>query len=245
MYRVFVLLKMLIMKKIKSKIRLLLIEDNRILRDGMTVMLKPFKDIQVIASSGNNENTILKIHKLKPNVILLDLGLRSQNSLHVVEVVRKEFPEARVIVMDLVPVHADILQFIKAGASGFILKDATLAEFLSTIRAVSEGEKVLPDHLAESLFSQIIEFALRNGKTEVKDAVRMTDREKEVVKLIGDAMTNKEIAVRLNISSFTVKSHVHNILEKLALHSRLEVANFSMTNGTVKSITDSISIIRN
>ena len=147
--------------------------------------------------------------------------------------------------MDELPVHADILQFIKAGASGLILKDATLAEFLSTIRAVSEGEKVLPDHLAESLFSQIIEFALRNGKTEVKDAVRMTDREKEVVKLIGDAMTNKEIAVRLNISSFTVKSHVHNILEKLALHSRLEVANFSMTNGTVKSITDSISIIRN
>ena len=102
MYRVFVLLKMLIMKKIKSKIRLLLIEDNRILRDGMTEMLKPFKDRQVIASSGNNENTILKIHSLKPNVILLNLGLRSQNSLHVVEVVRKEFPEARVIVMDLV-----------------------------------------------------------------------------------------------------------------------------------------------
>jgi len=209
----------------------------------MTTMLKPFKDIEVIASSGNNENTILKIHKLKPNVILLDLGLRSQNSLRVVEVVRREFPDARVIVMDLVPVQADILQFIKAGASGFILKDATLDEFLATIRAVSDGDKVLPEHLAQSLFSQIIEFAIRKGKTKLKDAVRMTAREKEVVKLIADAMTNKEIALRLNISAFTVKSHVHNILEKLALHSRLEVANFSLTDGTIKSISESISII--
>jgi len=209
----------------------------------MTTMLKPFKDIEVIASSGNNENTILKIHKLKPNVILLDLGLRSQNSLRVVEVVRREFPDARVIVMDLVPVQADILQFIKAGASGFILKDATLDEFLATIRAVSDGDKVLPEHLAQSLFSQIIEFAIRKGKTKLKDAVRMTAREKEVVKLIADAMTNKEIALRLNISTFTVKSHVHNILEKLALHSRLEVANFSLTDGTIKSISESISII--
>ena len=231
------------MQTTKSKIRLLLIEDNRILRDGMTTMLKPFKDIEVIASSGNNENTILKIHKLKPNVILLDLGLRSQNSLRVVEVVRREFPDARVIVMDLVPVQADILQFIKAVASGFILKDSTLDEFLATIRAVSDGDKVLPEHLAQSLFSQIIEFAIRKGKTKLKDAVRMTAREKEVVKLIADAMTNKEIALRLNISTFTVKSHVHNILEKLALHSRLEVANFSLTDGTIKSISESISII--
>lgn len=233
------------MKKSKLKIRLLLIEDNKILRDGMMAMFKPHKDIQVLAFSGNNENTILKIHKLKPNVILLDLGLRSQNSLRIVGMVKKEFPEAKVIVMDLVPVQGDILQFIKAGACGFILKDASLKEFLDTIRAVADGEKILPDHLTNSLFSQIIEFAIKKGKTKLKDAVRMTKREKEVVKLIGDALTNKEISVLLKISTFTVKSHVHNILEKLALHSRLEVANFSLTDGTIKSITDSISIIRN
>ena len=231
--------------KNKAKIRLLLIEDNKILRSGMAALLKPYIDISIISASGNGESTILKIHKLKPNVILLDLGLRSQNSLRMVESVKKEFPEARVIVMDLVPVHADILQFIKAGASGFILKDASLEEFLATIRSVSEGEKVLPEHLTESLFSQIIDFAIKKGKTKIIDAVRMTKREKEIIELISDALTNKEIAGKLNISSFTVKSHVHNILEKLALHSRLEVANFSLTDGTIKSITDSISLIRN
>jgi DNA-binding NarL/FixJ family response regulator len=234
----------LIMNK-KPKIRLLLIEDNKILRSGMVAMLKPYVDISILSVSGKSESTILQIHKLKPNVILLDLGLRSQNSLRMVESVKKEFPEARVIVMDLVPVHADILQFIKAGASGFILKDASLDEFLATIRSVSEGEKVLPEHLTESLFSQIIEFAIKKGKIKIKDAVRMTKREKEIIELISNALTNKEIAGKLNISAFTVKSHIHNILEKLALHTRLEVANFSLTAGSIKSITDSISIIKN
>ncbi|MBP9191634.1 MAG: response regulator transcription factor [Ignavibacteria bacterium] len=233
------------MKKTNAKIRLLLIEDNKILRNGMAALLKPHLDIKIISTSGNKESTILQIHKLKPNVILIDLGLRSRNSLHMVEVVKKEFPDSKLIVMDLVPVQADILQFIKAGASGFILKDASLADFLSTIRSVSIGEKVLPENMTESLFSQIIEFAIKKGNIKVKEAVRMTKREKEVIELISDAMTNKEIATKLKISAFTVKSHVHNILEKLALHSRLEVANFSASEGSIKSIADSISIIQN
>lgn len=232
------------MKKTRPKIKLLLIEDNKILREGMIAMFKPFLDIQVLTSTGNSKSTILKIHKLKPDVILIDLGLRSQNSLRIVELVKKEFPDSRVIVMDLVPVKGDILQFIKAGASGFILKDASLEEFLDTIRSVAAGENILPDHLTHSLFSQIIEFAIKKGKTKPKDAVRMTKREKEIIILISDALTNKEISQKLNISAFTVKSHVHNILEKLALHSRLEVANFSITDGAISTISDSISIIK-
>lgn len=232
------------MKNNKSKIRLLVIEDNRILRDGMIKMFKPYKDIEILISTGNKENTILKIHKLKPDVILLDLGLRSQNSLRMVEIVKKEFSEAKVIVMDLVPVQGDILQFVKAGANGFILKDASLDEFLNTIRSVASGEKILPNHLPHSLFSQIIEFAIKKGGTNLIDSVRMTKREKEVIDLISDGLTNKEISVKLNISTFTVKSHVHNILEKLALHSRLEVENISQTGRTLKSISDSISIIK-
>lgn len=231
--------------KNKAKIRLLLIEDNKILRSGMAALLKPYVDITIVSASGKSENTIQQIKKLKPNVILLDIGLRSQNSLRMVETVKREFPKAQVIVMDLVPVHSDLLQFIKAGASGFILKDASLEEFLATIRSVSEGDKVLPEHMTESLFSQIIEFAIRKGKTKIKDAVCMTKREKEIIELISDALTNKEIAGKLNISAFTVKSHVHNILEKLALHSRLQVANFSLTDGNIKSIADSISLIKN
>jgi len=226
-----------------KKIRLLLIEDNRMLRDGIHSILKTHKDISIIAASGDGKHTLLKIKELKPNVILLDLGLRSQNSLHVVEIVKKDFPAAKIIVMDLAPVQADILQYVKAGANGFILKDASLNEFLITIRTVAEGSTVLPPLLVDSLFSQIVDHAVREGKTKLKEAVRMTAREREVIVLLGKGLTNKEIAQKMHISNYTVKSHIHNIMEKLALHTRLEIANYSYSGETLKSIAKSISVI--
>ena len=228
-----------------KKIRLLLIEDNRLLRDGILSILKPYKDIIIIAASGNSKNTLLKIHKLRPNIVLLDLGLRSQNSLHVVEIVKKEFPTAKIIVMDLAPVQSDILQYVKAGANGFILKDASLNDFLMTIRTVNEGATVLPPLLVDSLFSQIVDHAMGNGKSKLKEAVRMTKREREVIGLLGEGLSNKDIAQKIHVSTFTVKSHIHNIMEKLALHTRLEIANYSYTGETLKTIAKSISTINN
>jgi len=226
-----------------KKISLLLIEDNRFLREGIEAILKNQADIKIVSASGNNENTVLKIHKLKPNVILLDLGLRSRNSLDVVQIVKKEFPETNIIIMDLVPVQADILQYVKAGASGFILKDATLDDFLVTIKAVAEGAKVLPPVLTNSLFSQIVEHAVKGGKVKMKEAIKMTKREREVIEHIADGLSNKEIGQKLHVSNYTIRSHIHNIMEKLTLHTRLEIANYAYTDGTVKNIAKEISIV--
>ena len=228
-----------------KKIRLLLIEDNRLLRDGIFSILKPHKDILIIAASGDGKHTLVKITQLKPNVVLLDLGLRSQNSLRVVEIVKKDFPLAKIIVMDLAPVQADILQYVKAGANGFILKDASLNDFLITIRTVNEGATVLPALLVDSLFSQIVDYAVREGKSKLKKAVQMTKREREVIGLLSDGMSNKEIGQIIHVSTYTVKSHIHNIMEKLALHTRLEIANYSYTTDTLKTITKSISMVNN
>lgn len=228
-----------------KKIRLLLIEDNRLLRDGINAILRHHKDIVIIAASGDAKNSLIKISQLKPNVVLLDLGLRSQNSLHVVEIVKKDFPMAKIIVMDLAPVQADILQFVKAGANGFILKDASLNDFLITIRTVSDGATVLPPTLVDSLFSQIVDHAVREGKTKLKESVRMTKREKEVISLLSEGMSNKEIGQKIHISTYTVKSHIHNIMEKLALHTRLEIANYSYTTDTIKTVAKSISMVNN
>ncbi|OGU37458.1 MAG: hypothetical protein A2068_10920 [Ignavibacteria bacterium GWB2_35_6b] len=228
-----------------KKIRLLLIEDNRLLRDGILGILKPYKDIIILTATGDAKKTYLKVHQLNPNVVLLDLGLRSLNSLHVVEIVKKDFPEAKIIIMDLAPIQADILQYVKAGANGFILKDASLNDFLITIRTVAEGSTVLPPLLVDSLFSQIVEHAVREGKTKLKEAVRMTKREREVVSLLGEGLSNKEIGQKIHISTYTVKSHIHNIMEKLALHTRLEIANYSYTDETHRAISNSISMVNN
>lgn len=226
-----------------NKIRLLLIEKNRLLRDGLKAILRNRSDIAIVATSGDSDNTILKIHQLKPNVVLLDLDLRSQNSLHVVGLVKKEFPEAKVVVMDLAPVHGDVVQYVKAGASGFVLKDTTVDDFIDTVRTVADGGQVLPPTLAESLFSRIVEHAIKGNKTKVTGPVRMTPVERKIFGLLGNGLSNKEIGGKLHLSLQTVKTHVQNIMNKLTLRNRLEVRNYKYTDGTLETIVGSISAV--
>ncbi len=209
-----------------GKKRILIIEDNRVLRDGIAAMLNGQADMRVVATIGSGNHVLLKASQTKPHVILMDMGLKYFKESSVVESIRKKMPEAKVIGMGFIPSQSDIVEFVEAGASGFILKDATVKEFLSTIRSVAQGVKVLPPSLSGSLFSHVIEHALKKKKGNLTNAVRMTKREREIIALIVDGLSNKEIAQQLNIATHTVKSHVHNIMEKLALHTRLQIAMF-------------------
>lgn len=214
--------------KQKKCIKVMIIEDNRLLRDGLTIMINGQLDMKVIGAINDTINSLSKIIDLRPDVILIDLGLSNQNSLKIVKSIKDNSPDSKIIVMDLLPVESDILDFVKAGTSGFILKDAIVNDFLKTIRLVEIGEKVLPPHMTSSLFSQIIDTAVSDiRKVDLRDAVVMTKREKQVVELIADGLTNKEIGNMLHLSPYTVKSHVHNILKKMALHSRLQIAKYA------------------
>ena len=227
-----------------NKIRILLIEDNRLLREGIAELLKKQPDMNVVTTVGNGENILALIDKQKPNLVLLDLGLRSQNSLRIVKLVKKDFSEIKIIVMDLIPLQADIFEFVQAGVSGFMLKDISVAEFLKTIRSVMEGTQVLPPHLTGSLFSQIVEHAI-NGLSpgKLNESIMMTKRERQVIALIADGNTNKEIAQKLHLSTYTVKSHVHNILEKLALNTRVQIAKHAHLSDQYKTAMDTTSLI--
>jgi DNA-binding NarL/FixJ family response regulator len=202
-----------------------LIEDNRLVREGMTAMLSQTEDFEVVAAGPSGDPALLR--DAKPQVILLDVGLWDDDSLRVAETVKKESPESKVIIMDLLPVHEDIVEFVNAGVSGFILKDATFDDLVTTIRSVAEGAHVLPPAMTSSLFSQIAKEAVVRGRAAAMESVRMTAREREVTGLIGEGLSNKEIASRLNIATHTVKSHVRNVMEKLALHTRLQIAAYS------------------
>ena len=227
-----------------KKIRILLIEDNRLLRDGIASMLRKQSEMHVVATVGNGENVLMTMEKHKPNILLLDLGLRSQNSLEVVKLTKQHFPEIKIIVMDLIPLQSDVFEFVQAGVSGFILKDANVTEFFKTIESVYQGSQVLPPHLTASLFSQIVEHAIIESKPSlIVESVRMTKRERQVIGLIADGFTNKEIAQKLHLSTYTVKSHVHNILEKLSLHTRVQVANYSHIFDSYKNAIDTTSLI--
>ncbi|HET6577223.1 MAG TPA: response regulator transcription factor [Gemmatimonadales bacterium] len=206
-----------------ESIALLVIEDNPLLREGIAVLLGDQRDFEV-ATAASTMMALALMRDSKPQVVLLDSGLADLESLSALRSGPEGWPEARFIVMEVLPMQQEIVEFIRAGVSGFIAKDASVVEFIRTIRSVAAGGSVLPPHYTSTLFSHIAGRALNRGPQEMADAVRMTNREREVMELIGEGLSNKEIAQRLAISVQTVKSHVHNILEKLALRSRLQLA---------------------
>ena len=204
-----------------------IIEDNRLVREALTAMLERLPDVRVVSAAVVDAQFLADN---KPHVVLLDVGLRDHDSLGLAASLKKDTPDARIIVMDLMPVQEEIVEFVNLGVSGFVLKDATFDEFVGTIRSVAGGAKVLPPRLTESLFSQIAKVSGVRDERVLED-VRMTRREREVIELIGEGLSNKEIAHRLNIATHTVKSHVRNVMEKLALHTRLQIAAYSHREG--------------
>jgi DNA-binding NarL/FixJ family response regulator len=205
-------------------IKIAIIDDNRLVREALTAMLNRLPDVRVVSSDVADSASLAAT---KPDVLLLDVGLRDQDSLRVAATLGQENPDAKIIVMDLLPVNEEIMEYVNAGVSGFVLKDASFDEFIATIRSVATGKKVLPPRMTESLFSQIAKEVDGQEPARVLEAVRMTPREREVIDLIGEGLSNKEIAQRLNIATHTVKSHVRNVMEKLALHTRLQIAAYS------------------
>src|ERR1041385_911377 len=129
-----------------------IVDDNRLVREALAAILRPLDDLRVFATGVADPSFI---QETQADVLLLDVGLGDEDSLGVAAAIVKQRPATKIIVMDLVPMHEDVVQFVNAGVSGFVLKDATFEEFVETIRAVAAGGKVLPPRMAESLFAQI------------------------------------------------------------------------------------------
>lgn len=199
-----------------------LIEDNRLVLEGITVLLGRVPDIEVVGGTAGSSPEHL--NQLTADVVLLDLGLENGDSLKLARQVAHNVPGSRVVVMDLLPGHEDVVDYVQAGVFGFVMKNATVDELVNTIRSVAAGARVLPAEMTGTLFSQIARDVVASRGMQASEDVRMTPREREVIDLIAEGFSNKKIAARLHISPHTVKSHVRNIMDKLALHTRLQIA---------------------
>lgn len=205
-------------------IKVAIVEDNRLLRDGLAIKLNEQPDFTVSYSAANGSMDALR--DASSHILLLDVGLEGEDSLELAQRLRNELPGIRVIVMDLLAAHEDLFDYVTAGVCGFLLKDATLDDLVTTIRSVAGGRTILPPEMTTTLFSQIADEAVLRGLEGVDEATELTPRERTVIGLIGDGLSNKAIARQLGISPHTVKSHVRNIMDKLALHSRLQIAAY-------------------
>lgn len=211
----------------RPRITIVLIDDNRLVREGLAELIREQTDFTVLAAWADAEEAIRKAKEAMPQIILLDFGLEGADCGELATVLIREVPGARVIVMGLSPLAENVAELVRSGVAGFMMKDTSFETFVSTIRTVAEGSQVLPPELTSSLFGQITQAIAAREVPRALSDIRITRREREVIDLISEGLSNKEIAARLGIAIHTVKSHVHNVLEKLSLHSRLEVAAFT------------------
>ena len=187
------------------------------MRDGLARLLSAFPDVDIVASVENAATGEQQLRDAKPQVVLLDAGLAGGESYSFLTDLKTSTPDAKVIVMDFVPAQQDVNQFIDGGANGFIMKDATAEDIVKAIRSVASGTDLPPPpavpRAPDAMGSSAALGALGGASS---GSVRLTKREQEIKDLIAAGLGNKEIAQRLNIATNTVKSHVHNMLGKLA-----------------------------
>lgn len=211
-----------------SAIRLFVIDAERPNREAVVARLAGRIELQVSGAPEDLENALRRVARARsPRVVLVHAAVMDDVGMRFVERMRQAAPEVRVIVFDVASGQRNIVEFVKAGASGFIMAGAGTPEVTQAIQSVAAGDVVLPVELAGTLLTQLATRASdRQTGFEAVRAERMTKREREVVDLLADGLSNREIGRRLNVGTPTVKSHVHSILDKLALRTRLEIASF-------------------
>jgi DNA-binding NarL/FixJ family response regulator len=208
-------------------ISIFIADDLRLLREGLVSLLTGEADITVLGTAATGREALTKIKECRPAVALIDIGLPDKDGLMVTQALRREAPEVKVIILGMPDLTDEIMACIEAGAAGYVLKEATFDYLLETIRAVHQGESFCSPRMAASLFSRIAELAAERLPGSLQHSIKLTARELDILNEIARGLSNKEIAQRLSIEPQTVKNHIHNILDKLQLHNRLEAVEYA------------------
>ncbi len=215
-----------------SKIRVLLADDHTILRAGLKIMLNIQPDMEVIGEASDGKQAITEAQRLTPDVILMDITMPECNGIEATRQVKRLLPDTRVLVLTMHENEEYLFQVLRAGASGYILKEAADTELISAIRAVHAGRFYLSPS-AQSLM--IGDYLLRVRTGEERDSYSaLTEREREILKLVAEGYTNNQIAEQLFISPKTVDTHRTHIMDKLNLHSRAELVKYAMRRGLLE-----------
>jgi len=213
-----------------AKIRVLVVDDHAMFREGIRALLEGYDDVEIVGEATEGREAIEKVCQLAPQVVLMDIAMPVMGGLEATRRIQKETPNARVLVLTQHEDSEYILSLLRAGAKGYISKTATASELVSAIRTVHKGESFLYPSAATTL---IEEYLTRVGG-EKNEYERLTDREREILQLVAEGRTNREIADSLFISVKTVLRHRTNIMEKLGFHNRTELIKYAISKGLIE-----------
>jgi two-component system response regulator NreC len=213
-----------------SKTRVLIVDDHALVREGISALLRFYEDVEVVGQASDGREAITKSEELKPDVILMDIAMPGLGGLEATLEIKRRSPDVKVLVLSQYDDTEYVSRFLKADVSGYILKRAVGGELITAIRAVAKGEHYLHSSIASKVIGGYI------GKTgQVSDPYDvLTDREKQVLKLLAEGGTHKEIATVLGISVKTVVAHHTNICEKLGIHTKSDIIKFAIQKGIIR-----------
>ena len=213
-----------------SKIRVLLADDHTIVRKGLYSLLEDEEDITVIGEAEDGYEATQKILELRPDVVIMDIGMPSLNGLEALKVLKKDLPEIKVLILTMHANEEYIIEALKSGACGYLLKKSAPGELTSAIRIANAGETYLSPSITTKVINRFIQETSMGSVKGHVDIVPTT-REREIIQLIAEGHSNKEIADKLTISLKTVKNHRSNLMEKLSLHNPAEITQYAIRNG--------------
>lgn len=209
-------------------IKVLVVDDHRLVREGLVNLLRVNPEIEIVAEAENGDEAVAKARSLRPDVVLMDVSMPGMNGITATRLVKKECPEAAVIILTMLDQEAYVYEAVKAGATGYLLKNAGLDELVRAIKEVHRGGATLHPDAQARLLKEYVALARRNRET-----YGLSGRELEVLQLLADGKSNREIAEELFISAQTVKTHIAHIFDKLGVSDRTEAVAAALRRGLV------------
>ena len=192
------------------------------------MVLKQEPDIEVVGEAADGHEAVGKAQELMPDVILMDVRMPKRSGIEATEKIKELLPHVKILMLTISDEEADLYEAIKAGASGYLLKEISIDEVADAVRSVWAGQSRISPSMAAKLLTEFAAMSKRAEERQQLPAPRLTDREMEVLKLVAQGLNNRDIAKELYISENTVKNHIRNILEKLHLHSRMEAVVYAV-----------------
>ena len=202
-------------------------DDHAMYRQGMAVVVELDGLARVVGQASNGDEAVTVCRRLQPDVILMDVRMPGVGGIEACRRIHDADPRARIRMLTMSDDEDDLFEAIKAGASGYLLKDLPGEEVADAIRRVHEGQAIIPPNMAATLLHEFSRLSQDSGPGAEDEDRHLTEREHEVLRLVARGLVNREIATQLGISENTVKNHVRSILEKLHLHSRVEAAVYA------------------
>jgi len=217
-----------------ERIKVLIVDDHRVVREGLSAILKNKENLHVLGEAQDGQEAVEYVRSLEPDVVLMDVSMPRMGGVEATRIIKREFPHIGIIALTMYEEQQYIFDLVRAGATGYLLKDSDSAQIVKAIQSIYRGESLIHPSVASKILAEFSLLAQKKGKKASWVEHDLTEREITVLRLVADGKTNKEIANALDLSEKTVKNHVRNIFHKLQVYDRTQAAILAIRKGLIE-----------